>query len=67
MYHMHGINMGSLYVYQTFNSLKLEDPLWFDTGTQGDMWHHAIVDIDQKAGHRVRSERMHSYVATTSQ
>ena len=57
MYNMFGnVNMGTLLVYQTKDSLKLEDPVWFKDGNQSSPWRKATIDINHKAGHKVCDE-----------
>ncbi|GFN85250.1 MAM and LDL-receptor class a domain-containing protein 2-like [Plakobranchus ocellatus] len=43
-YHMYGINMGSLRIYQLRNG-RLYTPVWTVSGSQGDLWQPAQVTL----------------------
>lgn len=43
-YHMYGSSIGRLNVYVKQGN-KLGNPLWSDTGNQGNNWHRAMVTV----------------------
>ena len=44
-YHMKGITIGELNIYQTYTDNKQEKKLWSLNGNQGDIWYRAAMPI----------------------